>query len=317
VAAFTIAAMETWSCVDGSWSEGDAPGAAVRWFIVEGPEAESLEALRARFRLHPLAIEDCLSPNLHAPKIDEFRDHIFIVVMSPVEGDAGAVEEFDVFLGEDFLVTYSDQPLAHVGRVREALATGGRQPRPGPDGLLYEIVDRMVDDFLPAANVMGDELDRLEDDILRNARQEHSRAIMDLRGRGGRLRRLLAPQLMVIQRLSRGEFRYVHEANLIYFRDIYDHLVRIDLALEGVREDAEMALSTYLSTLNNRMNEVMKVLSLVAALALPATVIAGIFGTNFDNVPGLHSNWGFALMLGAMGALGVSMAWYFKRRGWW
>jgi magnesium transporter len=109
----------------------------------------------------------------------------------------------------------------------------------------------------------------------------------------------------------------VLESNQIYFRDIYDHLVRIDLALEGVREDAEMAMSTYLSNLNNRMNEVMKVLSLVAALALPAAVITGVFGTNFDNVPGLHSNWGFALMLGGMAAIAISMGVYFRRRGWW
>ena len=93
--------------------------------------------------------------------------------------------------------------------------------------------------------------------------------------------------------------------------------MRIDLALEGVREDAEMGLSTYLSSLNNRMNEVMKVLSVVAALALPGTVISGIFGTNFDNVPGLHSNWGFALMMSGIIGLAAGMAWYFKRRDWW
>ena len=119
-----------------------------------------------------------------------------------------------------------------------------------------------------------------------------------------------------MQRLSRGEFEMVSEANRIYFRDIYDHLVRVDIALETLREDSEVALNTYLSVLNNRMNEVMKVLSVVSALALPAVVITGVFGTNFDNVPGLHSNWGFLTMMGSMVGIAASLAYYFRRKGW-
>jgi magnesium transporter len=312
--------VQTWSFAAGRWSEGELADAEFTWFNIEWPDEDALKALQARFGLHPLAVEDCLSPNLHAPKIDAFRDHVFIVFVAPGGEGGTATEEFDAFLGERFVITYADRPLRDVGAVLEMVRGEGvgRRLRPGPDGVLYEIVDRMVDGFLPAAHRMGDELDVLEDEILHGGGSERSsRAIVEMRSRGGRLRRLLAPQLMVMQRLSRGEVSHVQEANRIYFRDIYDHLVRIDLALEGVREDAEMALSTYLSALNNRMNEVMKVLSVVAALALPATVIAGIFGTNFDNVPGLHSNWGFALMIGAMAAIAATMALYFRRRGWW
>lgn len=308
--------MRCWSFVEGQWVSGEQPDAAYAWYQLDRPAPAELEDLQRRFGLHPLAVEDCLSAQLHAPKIDEFSDHLFIVLVSPEAEAEHGTQEFDVFLGERFLITYSDAPIAEVDHVCEAVATGVRF-RPGPDGLLYEIVDRMVDGFLPAANTMSEELDDLEDDILRAPGANQSRMIVELRARAGRLRRLLIPQLTVIQRLSRGEFHVIHDANRIYYRDIYDHLVRIDLALEGVREDAEMALSTYLSSLNNRMNEVMKVLSVVAALALPGTVISGIFGTNFDNVPGLHSNWGFSLMMGSMAAIGMAMAVYFKRKGWW
>lgn len=309
--------MRAWSFADGRWQEGDLAGADIHWFNVDGPDAAALASLQARYGLHDLAVEDCLSPNLHAPKIDVFDDHVFVVVMAPGIPPA-LTEEFDAFIGERFVITYADRPLEEVDAVAAMASTPQRSLRPGPDGVFYEILDRMVDGFLPVVNAMGDELDVLEDAVLgAAARESQSRAILEIRARAGRLRRLLGPQLSVLQRLSRGEVAYVSDPNRIYFRDIYDHVVRIDLALESVREDTEVALSTYLSTLNNRMNEVMKVLSVVAALALPATVIAGIFGTNFDNVPGLHSNWGFGIMLAGMATIAAGMGAWFKHRGWW
>jgi magnesium transporter len=132
----------------------------------------------------------------------------------------------------------------------------------------------------------------------------------------GRIRRVLTPEIQVMMRFGRGEFAIVEEANRPYFRDVYDHLLRVDLALEGVREDTEVALSMHLSALNNRLSEVMKVLAIVSALALPGTVITGVFGTNFDNVPGLHSNWGFALMMASIVGVAAGMAVFFRRRGW-
>ena len=308
--------MQTLSFDGTRWCEGEQNGAEYLWFNIERPDSEALEILRERFGLHALSIEDCLSPNPHAPKIDEFSDHLFLVLLAPREGRPGLTEEFDVFLGERFVITYADAPLPEVAKVMES-TTDGRTLRRGPDGLVYEIVDIMVDGFLPATMALSDELEALGAAVLGESGRGPSREILELRTRAGKLRRHLVPQLGVIQRLSRGEFAFVQQANLIYFRDIFDHLVRLDFALEGVREDAEMALSTYLSNLNNRMNEVMKVLAVVAALALPATVITGVFGTNFDNVPGLHSNWGFALMIGAMAGLSGAMAWYFHQRKWW
>ncbi|MBE7519095.1 MAG: magnesium transporter CorA family protein [Thermoflexaceae bacterium] len=309
--------MEIWSHADGHWQRGDLPGATVRWFDVCGAESGELESLQERFGLHELSIEDCLSRLVHAPKIDEFTDHLFIVLHALVPGSQGPeTEELDVFLGRDFLITYQDERVPATEAVGRILAQG-ITVRPGADGLLYEISDRAVDAILPQVNDLGEELDRLQEVVVRGRlKEDPNAAILAIRAGAGQIRRLLLPQLTVVQRLSRGEFAAVAEGNRIYFRDIYDHLVRIDLALEGLREDAEVALSTYLAAINNRMGEVMKVLSIVGALALPAVVIAGIFGTNFDNVPGLHSNWGFATMIATMGGLGGGMAYYFYRRGW-
>ncbi len=310
--------METWSCVDGLWAAGDLPGATVRWFDLTGSETGELDALAGQLELHPLAVEDCLSALPHAPKIDDFGSYLFIVLHALVPGDDGPhPEELDIFLGHDFLITYQDHRIPAIESVGAAIRQGIGM-RPGADGLCYEAADRAVDEILPQVNALAEHLDAIEDRVMTSPDiLPDQRAILALRANAGRIRRLLTPQLAVMQRLSRGEFPQVAEANRIYFRDVYDHLVRVDLALEGLREDAEVALSTYLSAVNNRMSEVMKVLSVVSAVALPAVVIAGIFGTNFDNVPGLHSNFGFGGMLAAMAALAGGMAVYFRRRRWW
>ncbi|MCC7364371.1 MAG: magnesium transporter CorA family protein [Dehalococcoidia bacterium] len=308
--------MDTWSLVEGRWREGEQPGADIHWFDLVAERAE-LEALAPRFGLHPLAVEDCVSLLPHAPKIDDFSDHIFIVCQALEESEPEVrFEEVDIFLGKNFVITYRDRGVAELDAAKELLLKGVAT-RPGTDGLVYEILDRVVDAILPRVNDMAERIDAVHEEVLSGTSggaETHS--MVQLRANAGRVRRVLAQQLLVAQRLSRGEFGCVTEPNRVYFRDIYDHLVRIDLALEGVREDAEVALSTYMSALNNRLSEVMKVLSVVAALALPATVISGIFGTNFDNVPGLHSNWGFALMIAAMLGVAGGMGLYFRRRGW-
>lgn len=309
--------MDVLSFVDGRWQPGESPAAQIRWYNLTGPGNGELQALGDRYGLHPLAIEDCISTLVHAPKIDEFAGYLFIVLQTLVPGDDGPEpEELDVFLGPDFLITYQDRPVPATAAMHEALRNG-IAARPGADGLLYEVADRAVDSILPQVHALAERLETLQDDVLLSpgAAGAHQ-AILAVRARAGQVRRLLTPQMAVTQRLSRGEFPQVAEPNRIYFRDIYDHLVRIDLALEGLREDAEVALGTYLSAINNRLSEVMKVLSVVSALALPAVVIAGIFGTNFDSVPGLHSNWGFATMLVAMATLAGGMALFFRRRGW-
>ena len=139
---------------------------------------------------------------------------------------------------------------------------------------------------------------------------------MAQRGLAGKVRRLLTPELQFMMRLGRGEFAVVEPSDRPYFRDVYDHLLRVDLALVELREDTEVALSMYLSAMNNRLNEVMKVLAVVSALALPGTLITGVFGTNFDNVPGLHSQTGFALMIGGIAGVMLGMAYFFRRRHW-
>ncbi len=311
--------MHTWSLVDGTWREGDLDGATLRWFDLGREDAGALHDLARRYNLHPLAIEDCLATMMHAPKIDDFGTTLFIVLQELEPGIEGPVpEELDIFVGHDFCISYSDSPEpGHAATSLRAALRNQIAIRPGADGIAYELADRAVDNILPQVHALAEHLESLQDTVLAGTSDSRvNREVLELRARAGRIRRVLASELGVVQRLSRGEFSEIAESNRIYFRDVYDHLVRIDLGLEELREDAEVALSTYLSAFNNRISEVMKVLAVVGALALPASVIAGIFGTNFDNVPGLHSNWGFLGMIASMTGLAVGMAMYFRHRGW-
>jgi magnesium transporter len=311
--------MQVWSYDDGAWQQGDRASAKLRWFDLTAGDDAALADLAVRYQLHPLTIEACRTKLLHAPKVDDFGEYLFIVLQGVRNGlDGPTHEELDAYLGADFLITYEedrDPAGGGVVGVDSALRTG-IGVRPGVDGIFYEIADRIVDALLPQITALGEQLDAIDEQVLGGQHAEHQRRILRLRADAGRMRRVLTPQLTVMQRLGRDEFAQVAPGNRVYFRDIYDHLVRIDLGLEGLREDAEVALSTYLSAFNNRVSDVMRVLTVVGSLALPASLIAGIFGTNFTNVPLLHDDWGFAAMISAMVAVAGSMALYFHTKGW-
>ncbi len=310
--------MRVWSQVEGRWVAGEHAG-GLRWFDLCRADEAALRDLAARFGLHPLSVDDCLSPYLHTPKVEDFGTYLFIILADMVDGPAGPeLEEMDIFLGRDFLITYHDRPdgPSAVDALAHALEQGV-SVRPGVAGLFYEVADRTVDAMIPRVTVMAEQLDEVEEDLIsKGGLGKSQRRVVSQRMLAGRLRRLLTPELQVMMRFGRGEFAIIEEANRPYFRDVYDHLLRVDLALEGLREDTEVALSMHLSALNNRLSEVMKVLAIVSALALPGTVITGVFGTNFDNVPGLHSTWGFTLMCAGIVAVAGGMAYYFRRRGW-
>ncbi|MFN8616841.1 MAG: magnesium transporter CorA family protein [Dehalococcoidia bacterium] len=311
--------MRVWSNDNGRWAPGDA-GHGLRWYDLCKADEAALRDLATTLGLHPLAIDDCLSPYLHTPKLEDFGAYLFIILadLVSIEDTTPTVQELDVFLGKDFLVTYHDraEEPAAIAAVARAIEQG-LNTRPGASGLFYEVADRTVDAMIPIVTELGEELDAIEDRILVAGRLgEDHRRVMSRRALAGKVRRLLTPELQFMIRLGRGEFAAIEPGDRPYFRDVYDHLLRVDLALEELREDTEVALSMYLSALNNKLNEVMKVLAVVSALALPGTLITGVFGTNFDNVPGLHSQEGFALMIASIVGVAIGMAYFFRKRHW-
>jgi magnesium transporter len=283
---------------------------------------EAEEVLADVFRFHPLTVEDALTPQPNPPKLDEHDHYIFIVfhALGAYEpfGEV-ATQEVCLYLGQRYVVSCHHGPLPALEGIRQRCLEDGLPLRRGPEWLLHAILDRLVDDYLPCIDDMEDALDRLEAEALAGVRAGLLERVLRLRGNALRLRRLLVPQRELLARLSRPEFPALvrPEAN-IYFRDIYDHLVRTEYLIEALRDLTDSALNTYLSVVSNRLNEVMKVLTAVATIFLPLTLISGIYGMNFAHRvwPPFESGWGFPAVVGTMAALGIGMLLFFRRRGW-
>jgi magnesium transporter len=201
--------------------------------------------------------------------------------------------------------------------VRRRATEDGPLAGRGADFLVHALLDGLVDQFQPVVEEMDQVVDALEEAVLANPQQRVLQEILVLKRNAQRLRRTLLPQRDVVNRFARGEFpRLVREETHMYFRDIYDHVVRVEEMVEGLRDMSESVLDTYLSAINNRMNEVMKVLSIVAVVFLPLTLIAGIYGTNFENLPELGWQWGYFGMLGAMAIIALGLIAFFRWRRW-
>lgn len=289
------------------------------WLDVQQPRPEDGRLLEELLGFHHLTIEDALSARPRPPKLDTFPDYAFLVahgVDLRLPGEVLETVELDLFFGPNFVVTVHHQPLGSLEAVWDDAAATGRPLAAGADLLTHAIFDRLVDDLLPVVDKLGDEIATAQEVVLREAREELLGLILRLRRDCLEFRRHVLPQADVLVRLSRGDIPWVREENRIFFRDLYDHLVRVEGLVQSTRDLAEDVLSTYLSVISNRTNQVMKVLSVVAVVFLPATLIASIYGTNFRHVPGLGSASGFWVMIGAMAFFGVGMFAFFRYRRW-
>jgi magnesium transporter len=271
------------------------------------------------FGFHHLAIEDCVSPQVHAPKIDDFDDHLFIVVHGinhQAETDIVETAELALFLGSHFVVSNHNDPLYSVAYVSHMVRETGRPMRRGADFLAHAIIDALVDNVLPTVDAISDAAESIEEEAIRAPRQSTIEAILKFKRSTLRLHRVMAPQREIMYRLSRGEFTLIGEEAQIFYRDVYDHIVRIEDLNQTLRDRADNALSTYLSSMANRQNETMRVLSMVATIFLPLALLAGIYGMNFDNMPELHCTWAYFVVLGFMALVVAGAMYWFWARNW-
>jgi magnesium transporter len=295
-------------------------GGGLLWVHISGKGADERRFLEQECGFHTLAIDDCFNGRVDTPKIDDYGQHLFIVsqcVTFHSRGELLDLDEVDMFLGKDYVVTVTEEPVAPVEEMFARCCVTPSLLERGADFLGHTIIDSLVDLMLPAVEDMDEALDEVEQQILSDPDKRHLPQILVLKRNTLRLRRAILPQRDMVNRLSRGEFPdLIRPEALIFFRDIYDHIVRVEEMLEGLRDLADSALNSYLSAVNNRMNEVMKTLSIVAAVFLPLTLIASIYGTNLDLSPGIEFEHGFVLMLGSMLAVAAALVAYFKYRGW-
>jgi magnesium transporter len=293
---------------------------AVIWVDMEKPTEADERVLLDVFQFHPLTVEDCRE-NRHYPKVEEFEDYIYFIVhgvTSDTSPERFTTIELDGFLGRNYVITYHHEMFRSINNVKQQLRTTPVACQRGPAFLLHQILDQVVDYYSPVLDDFDDRIDRLEDDIftLKRPNNEILSEIMDLKRSVLRLRRISGKQMDILHRMSRGEFSLIGEDMRPFYRDVYDHLVRVVDLAENYRDLISGSLEAYLSVVSNRLNEIMKVLTIFSAVMLPLTFIAGVYGMNFENMPELHSRYGYYAVWAIMAIVAVGMLLFFKKRGW-
>jgi magnesium transporter len=296
-------------------------GQGLVWVDIESSSREESERVLAEtFGFHHLAIDDCFNLHIDPAKVDDYGSYVFIIAQA-ISGQEPTEElsttELDVFLGANYVVSFHNEPLPFLTDVQRRVREAGPEATRGADFLAHSLLDGLVDAYQPAVDELDDMLSSVEERVVTKPEQALLQEILLLKHNVQRLRRTIIPQRDVVNRISRGEFPNVVRGEMnIYFRDIYDHVVRVQELMESVRDLADGVLNTYLSAVNNRMNEVMKTLSVVATVLLPLTFVASIYGMNFEHMPELTWYWGYFLSLGAMALIAAGMIAFFRIRRW-
>jgi magnesium transporter len=294
--------------------------ADVVWVDMEAPTEADERVLLEVFNFHPLTVEDCRE-NRHYPKIEEFPGYLYFIVhgvRADTSPDHFNTIELDGFLGRNYVITYHHDMFRSINNVKQLIHTSPVACKRGAPFLLYQILDQIVDYYSPVLDDFDERIDTLEDDIftLKSPNNQILVDIMDLKRGVLRLRRISSKQMEILYRMSRGEFSLIDQQMLPFYRDIYDHLIRVTDLAESYRDLISGALEAYLSVVSNRLNEIMKVLTIFSAIMLPLTFIAGVYGMNFEHMPELATRYGYFVVWAIMIVVALGMLGLFWKRGW-
>jgi magnesium transporter len=277
--------------------------------------------LREIFDFHPLTIDDCYNTLIDPPKVDDYGAYLFVIVHDVHYHEQTHVlstSELNLYIGANYVVSVHRTPVHAVDDVCRRADVHSLVLQRGAAFLAHALIDVVVDDFHPVVERLDEEIAELEEEVLDNPRRETLEAVLLLKRNAQRLKRSILPQRDVMNRFSRNEYpNVVQQHAIMYFRDIYDHTVRVEEMIDTIRDLGDSAMNTYLSSVNNRINEVMKALAVVTVVFLPLTLIASVYGTNFHHtIPEYDITGGFAGMLVAMLLTVVALAGYFRWRKW-
>ncbi|MCU0702721.1 MAG: magnesium/cobalt transporter CorA [Fimbriiglobus sp.] len=325
-------------------------GESVYWIDLDAPTPEEEERVLRRFHcVHPLTLEDITKPRrdpgegAHLPKVEEFPDYLFVIV-NPLPADlcrvpppvnceptasvsglltvasrlakARSRPQLSAVLTHNVLITHHYAPLPCVQDGQKYLARHADGLARGPDYVFHLILDGIVDEYAPVVERISDRLDRLERRLFTRPSAELIARLLRLKRQVSFLRKTLLLEREVLARLIRGEFRLVEARELVYYRNVYDHLVRYTELIEAAREMVSDLMQSHLSATSNKLNEVMKALTMISTVGLVCGLIAGIYGMNFENLPGLKWEHGFAFALGLMAASAMAAFVFFRWKKW-
>ena len=289
----------------------------VVWVNVDGlGDAETIATLGEIFRLHQLALEDVVSVHQRS-KVEQYDGFQFVVVRMPSLGERLETEQVSLFLGEKFVLTFQERVGDCLDPVRDRIRKAkGRIRQAGADYLTYCLIDAIVDGYFPVLEQYGEQLEALEDEIVERPTAQTVGRIHEIKRDLLTLRRAVWPMREAVNVLTRDPTPLITGETRIYLRDCYDHAIQILDLVETYRELGSGLHDVYLSSVSNRMNEVMKVLTIIATIFIPLTFVTGVYGMNFEHMPELKWPWAYAVVWGVMIVVGGSMFLHFRKKKW-
>jgi magnesium transporter len=290
---------------------------AVTWIHAEGHASpELLRELGETFGLHPLALEDILNTG-QRPKLENYEHQLFAVMSLPGwHGDDLEAEQVSLFLGANYIISFYAGERDPFEPARKRLRGGSRLRTRGADFLFYTLLDILIDQCFPVLETLGESIEDLEEELLGKPTRGTLSQIHALKRDLLLLRRMLWPQRELISQLLREDQVLIRETTRPYLRDCYDHMIQIMDLFETYRDMTGGMMDIYLSSVSNRLNEVMRVLTVISTLFIPPTFLVGVYGMNFLNMPELHWRYGYTLTWAVIVAMMLGMLAYFKRKGW-
>jgi len=295
------------------------PGDRIIWVDVRGLGDETvLRRIGELFAIHPLALEDAVNVPQRASST-LYENQQVIVVRVPRIGEDGTIDAPQVcfVLGPRFLITFQERPFGFFEPVRARLRAGiGPMRALGPDYLGYALIDTLIDRYYPIVQTLSEEMEELEAEVIERPHEDSLAKIHQVQRKLVLLRRIGAPQREALAALLRDHSPLVGEPVRVFLRDTYDHAAQIMEAVDSTREMGIGLVNLHLSNVSQRTNEVMKTLTLVASIFIPLSFLAGVYGMNFDYIPGVHQPESFAIFVGVIVAIAGGMLWWFRRRGW-
>lgn len=293
---------------------------SITWININGlNHVEDIEKLGKHYDLHPLVLEDIVSIS-QRPKIDEYDDYIFIVLKMLYidKTDTIITEQVSFVLGKGYVLSFQESEGDVFDAVRERIRQGkGRSRSMQADYLLYILMDAIVDHYFTIIENLGEKIEDYEDSIFSGqVNKTINKDIQDLKREILRVRRAIFPLREVINRIEKHESTLILKKTKTFYRDIYDHLIQVSENIDIYREMIWSLMDMYMTSISNKMNEVMKVLTIMASIFIPLTFIAGVYGMNFDNIPELHYEYAYPIFWGVMIVIFLAMLYYFKKKKW-
>lgn len=292
----------------------------VTWINIDGVhQADIIEKIGKHFDVHPLILEDIMNTE-QRPKIEDFENYLFIVLKMLYQDDKNNeinIEQVSLIVGSNYVISFQEREGDVFNPIRERIRTGkGRVRRMGPDYLAYALIDTIVDNYFIVLEKMGEKIEDVEEALIIEPSTKTLKNIHGLKRKLLLLRKSVWPLREVINALERGEYLLVKKATIIFLRDVYDHTIQVMETTEIYREMLSEMVDAYLSSISNKTNEIVKVLTIIATIFIPLTFIASIYGMNFTWMPEIEWPEGYHMVLIVMMIVGAIMLIYFRRKKW-